>query len=754
MKPDAKILIRGPSRNIGKCLFLAMTGGVALILWLRSGDSKSGHTTIAADTPVAQVFEQTKVASPIRPSSRNIEISTDALRGGGITIVGWLQKILEAAPGSVHLTPNNLLTLLPALKVCEYEGDVSLPIGETLDVLRYAGLAIVPVQDGFEVHWADSSSRIADDLYASTDPDNPAWGALRAWQHVEFKVDPEWRAPFRKNPVADTLADMRTLCWAIQGEVCVVDIGSDGHVAAARSNGSVNNEIDLVEVLLDCAKNPAFVFDANACLAGYATSESQPAFRKLVEGLKSQSLEVRRISAWALGRVRDATAVETLVSLVEDKDTPQQLVSAALTALQYSEKANREMMVAAIDAEQVSRRRVEYQRLYIWLSQFNPRNSDAKSDKEYATALLSAAQSFRVDTDLPYLISLRGQLNAISPKDSDASIQIAGPNWRHVNLDSNTALKMLRSAVRRNQLAALWRWNRLGADSATDMPLEDVQAMLGDAMRSLVNTSPSSALRRLALEALFRPSDPRSTGGSRALSDDVTLALKVFLNDASPSVQQSAGALVGRLGELSQLQSLIRAEFAAKPPAGTDQLINGLVRRFWIENSDDEGTVTALNALVDQLLTSSDTHVAERSAWAKMQSPNLSATEKLRVAKTMPNAVLRAVALKSINVSQARAEIHSKFVDVFLYDDSAAVREAVFSAGLPLWVKAGAGRTKLFERGLTDVDASVRLAALKSKLSQAAHSRGELCERVKLLVANDASKEVRAAAVEWINQSK
>jgi len=343
----------------------------------------------------------------------------------------------------------------------------------------------------------------------------------------------------------------------------------------------------------------------------------------------------------------------------------------------------------------------------------------------------------------------RFQLESNPPALAD-STQFAGPNWLHVPFDAEDALRMLRTGERRQILAALWRWNRMGADTPTEIPESGIGNSLATSISAVLKTSPSATQRRLALEALFRLSDKR-LGEPRALCDDSSLALNAFLTDPSPVVQRSAAAIVTRLAGTTQLQVLARSNLAARPPAGTEQLLIGLVRNFWQKYPATEESTTALSSLIDQLLLAGDTRISERAAWAKMQNPDLDVSEKLRAAKAMKPPSLRAMALKSINPSQARTEINSKIVSVFLHDNEPLVRKAIFESHLPQLLETGLERTNLYSRGLKDPDESVRLAVLNSSNSISSDSRAALKEQIEALADDDMCQKVRNSAKVWLS---
>ena len=777
MNPEPRIIIRGPSRTPEKLLLFAVAAGgiMTLLIWSRMGMEQTPNLPAAAANPIVQPANKRE---PVNVP-RDEEINTDVLRGEGITVAGWLKKAVAAAPGRVRFSPQsqleNFAASLPSLWICEYDGDASLPLGEALDLLRYAGLSIAQIYGSnvYEVRWADTQTLIAADLSASTDPDNLTWGALRSWQHVTLKTDSQWRSLLSDAKTPATLARLRALAWAVQGEVCRIDIGADGHVAALRSSVPAPDELDAALNVLESSvrkierpidvgirgvepgmEETGLAFDAVVGLAALANTETpsklssrtERAIAVLSGGLNATDLEMRRMSAWALGRTPAVPALEALVNAVENANSPGPLVSAALVALTHSEKYSRWLDAAALGEENWSRRQAACQRLRNWLALPHP----ATADMEYTEAFLAAAESFQVDLSLPHIKSFQSRLKNNQPTLSDVSVNVAGPNWLHIPFEAEGALNMLRTDERRNIIAALWRWNRMGADSPTALAWDNTEAALTDSIKAILKAAPSATQRRLALEALFRSSDARLGGAPRALCDETGLALNAFLRDPSPAMQRSASVIVGKLAGIVQLQTLVQAELAARPPAGTEQLLTALVQRFWMNNSNTEDVTVLLTSFIDPLLAAADTHVAERAAWARMQDPSLEVTEKLRAAKGMRQPSLRAAALKSINVSRAPTEVHSKWVDVFLYDNAAIVREAVFDAHLPQWVKRGPERTKLYARGLQDQEASVRLAVLNSRLTIALDSREALNERVKLLAEGDASQEVRAAAAAWL----
>lgn len=757
MKPAAKIIARAPKRIPWSLVLLAVAGGIALVIW-NGQDTRikpSPAPTIAANPIV-----QPAVVSAPTVRKYNVEIDTDALRGNGITVAEWLQKIAGAAPNQIRFSPEELITSLPPLRICEYDGDASLTVGEALDLLRYAGLAATSIENpkGYEIRWADSRTQISGDLTSAIDPNSLTWGALRSWQHVTLKLDPTWRAVLGEKAAPPNIANVRAIAWAVQGEICSIDIGADGLIASNRSSIPTSSELDAaMGVLTLSLDKPELAFDSAVGLAALANTDSPPklpsrteqALRVLTGGLNAKNLETRRMAAWALGQTTDVRAIEALVDALHNADCPALLVSAALVALAHAEKSGRRLQATTLGSESASRRQAAYQRLRSWLALPHLTRDGNPPDAEYAAAVWATAESFQVDLSLPHLQDFQSQRNLNLPTDS--LTYVAGPRWLHVPFESRDALKMFRTGERRNILAALWRWNRPGADSPTALAVDNTDSMLADSIKVILRNSPSATQRRLALEALFRPSDARQGGESKALCDDPGLALNVFLSDPTPAVQRSAGVIVGKSAGIVQLHSLIQAELGARPPAGTDQLLKGLVRRFWMENAEAEETSVVLAKLVDQLLAAEDTHVAEHAAWAKMQNPNLDVSEKLRAAKAMARPSLRAVALKSIAISRMPVEVHSKLIDVFLYDNATTVREAVFSAHLPQLVNHGTERTKLYARGLQDQDASVRLAVLNSRLAIAADSRDALNERVKLLAVADPSQEVRTAAAAWLS---
>ncbi len=758
MRPEAKIIVIEPSRIPWTLLLLAVVGGIALVVWsgLRT-ERKPGSTTDSSRQPTVQLAMQIAPQLEHAVVPRQTELSTDVLCGNGISIADWLQKITAAAPGMIRYSPEDFVSSLPPLRICEFEGDTSLPIGEALDLLRFAGVTVAPINgndsSGFEVGWGTSHSQFAAELNASTDLDSLTWGALRAWQRVTFKIDAQWRSSLGDPKTPRTLDQLRSLAWAARGEICRVEIFGDGHVAESFSNVPESAELDAtLNVLAANLEKSECAFDVVFGLSAFASADSRTerAIAVLLDGLNSSNMETRRMSAWALGLTSAVPAVEALVGAIENANCPPALASAALIALAHSEKSSRQINGAALGADNASRRQAAYLRLRKWLALPRSAANGELSDKEYAAAFVAAAESFRVDAPLPHLEKIRAQReqNNVDP------LQPAGPGWLHVPFEAGDALKFLRSGERRKILAALWRWNRIGADAPTALSLDDLEASLADSMKSIQKASPSDTQRRLALEALFRPNDARLGGEPRALCDESALALNAFLSDSSPAVQRSAAILVGKLAGTAQLQMLIQANIAARPPAGTDQLLYGLVQRFWLNPARAEDSDEALTQFLDTLLAAEDPKVAERAAWAKMQNPLLGASEKLRAAKAMPSPSLRAAALKAIHIAKPPADVPAKFVGVFLYDNDAIVREAVFSSHLPQLVQHGAERTKLYARGLQDKDASVRLAVLNSRFAIAPDSREALGEQIKVLAEHDATQEVRTAAFNWLSPGR
>jgi len=758
MKPAAKIIVRAPARIPWRLLLLAAAGGIALAVWSWFGtEQKTGAPSAAALIPVVQ--SSNTQAEPKAVIPRKTEISTDVLKGEGITVAEWLQKIAATAPELARFSPEDLITRLPELRICDYEGDAALPVGEALDLLRYAGLTITPIanSNGFDVRWADSHTRIADDLSASTSPDSLAWGALRCWQRLTLKLDPQWKI-LPEN--TKTQAQLRTLAFAVQGEVCQIEIGVDGHVTFTRSKLPTFPEFCTALVALtDGAGKQPLAFDAIDGLSTLAISNSpsvlspssQDAINVLIKNLNSSDIETQRMSAWALGHTPAVPAIEALVNTIENSNCPLPLASAAFAALAHSEKIGRTVDAAKMGAENYARRQVAYERERVWLAQPHLAYESNPPDIEFAAAMCAAAEAFRVEMALPHLKSFQAQRDRNQPVPASVSINSAGPNWLHRSFDAEDALKLLRSGDRRNVLAALWRWNRRGADSPTALATDETEVALADAIKSILKTSPSATQRRLALEALFRRCDARLGVEPKALCDDTGLALNAFLNDPSPGVQRAASAIVGKLAGIVQLQTLAQSELAVRPPAGTDQLLSALVKRFWMDHEEVEETSVVLTHLIDQLLAAEDTLVAERAAWAKMQTPTLDVGEKLCAAKGMLRTPLRAAALKGINVSRTPVEVPLKLVEVFLYDTDAPVRAAIFSAHLPQLIKRGVERTKLYARGLQDEDAAVRLAVLNARLSISPDSREALSEKIKALAESDASPDVRTTAAAWMS---
>lgn len=757
MKPAAKIIARAPKpvRIPWPLVLLAVVGGVALVIW--SGLDAKIKPSLPLSVAVTPTVQSAHLSAPI-VRLYNSEIETDVLRGHGITVADWLQKIAGTAPARIRFSPDDLVTSLPSLRICEFDGDASLPIGEALDLLRYAGLSIDPIggSNGFEVRWADSRAQIAGDLSSATDPDSLRWGALRSWQHVTLKLDAQWRSALENTKELPTLPQLRALVWAVQGEVCRIDIGADGLVATTRTQVPTAVKLDAaLNVLMACAEKPDLAYDAAMGLATYAmtaksvklATQSVRAIAVLAKGMNAKNIELQRMSAWALGKTNAVVAVEALASAIEDAHCPAPLASAALAALVQSEKASRRLYETTLDSEDASHRQAIYQRVRIWLALPRPSDNDKPPDPEYAAANWAAAESFRVDLVLPHLRNFQSGQNSLSNDSACA----AGPNWLHVPFEAGEALSMIRKADRRNILAALWRWNRVGADSPTALAVDDAESLLANSIKSILKNSSSATQRRLAIEALFRPSDARLGGEPKALCDDAGLALNVFLSDPAPAVQRSAGVILGKIAGIVHLHSLIQAELGSRPPPGTDQLLNGLVRRFWMDHAESEETSAILASFIDPLLTTEDNLVAERAAWAKMQNPGLDVGGKLRAAKAISRPSLRAIALKSIAISRMPAEVHSKLVGVFLYDVSATVREAVFSAHLPQLINHGTERTNLYALGLQDHDAAVRLAVLNSRQAIASDSRDALNERVKSLSEVDPSQEVRTAAAAWLS---
>jgi len=161
MKPAAKIIVRAPSGIPSWALWLTFAAGAGVVLWYLPGTPHETNRT----TPVVVVATDSVIQSAQQPVSTvpasQSEISTAALRGEGSTALDWLKRIADSAPGRIQSCPESLVATLASFRICNYDGDAFLPIGEALDLLSYTGLSIAPVDasNGFKVHWRDDDSK-------------------------------------------------------------------------------------------------------------------------------------------------------------------------------------------------------------------------------------------------------------------------------------------------------------------------------------------------------------------------------------------------------------------------------------------------------------------------------------------------------------------------------------------------------------------------------------------------------------------
>ncbi|HLX60154.1 MAG TPA: hypothetical protein VKX17_02615 [Planctomycetota bacterium] len=725
------------------------------------------------------IIEPKKAPQPTQLNLKG-EVSVEALLGNGIALSDWLRDLRRAAPNLIHCTPPDLENSLPSLQLSDYDGDGNLPLQEALELLCYAGVSVARAADGtgYDVSWPDSSAQLRDALSGGISPDHPSWGALRSWEHFTLRAVAVLPSPLGgEGPgMRGGLVDLRTLAWSLPGRTCLIENRSDGQVEQTRTQLPAATELDAaLAAFVTKAADPASRADAVAGLgailraepAGQESPRAAQAFATLRDLLNSNDLDTARSSALALSGSQFVPAIDALFGVVEKKDADVTLKTAALCALASCEKSGRQLDERTLGAEGWTKRMAAYRRLRDWLIANDAHFTDANTSRDaitnrdrkgaaiteladFAATCLRIAEPLGALPELPHLKDYCSR-NPVALH----SLAAAGPNWRHVPFEIDDAVRLLRIGERRSVSAALWRFNRQGADTAMAAPIENSAAPLAEQIQAIWKESPSAHQRALALEALYRDSraTPRGTEPWR-LCNESGFAVQAFLNDPAPAAQRAAASALGRLAGVVQIDALQRADLAAHPRAGTDLLLNNLVQRFWLANPENgEEASPSLSALVDQLLVSSDPLVAQRAAWAKMKAPDVELSEKLRAAKAMKDPALRVAALNALHGTRAIADFAPKYISVFVYDDAPAVREALFSANLPDVLKPSLERAKLFAHALEDADAAVRLAALKCRTATAADVRAAILERVRVLAEKDASAEVRTAAEAWLRAS-
>lgn len=723
-------------------LLLGFIGGALLFVWQNYRERNQ------PEAPSVKLETSPALApAPSEKLDAKKEFATNVLTGNGITLSAWLEKIQSQSPGSIQFDKPDLTQLLSQIWITDYEGDDSLTLPGALELLRYADIAVAPAQDGkaFVLSVAGTQSLVDEFLSSRTNPDSMTWGVFKPWTHFCLRVKSRQEALISNATAKPGRVSLAALAFAIPGLVCRIDNSRDDMILITREEPFLNVALDqaLSFLIENCEKNraaPEALGAIGAILsASDVKSDASRIDRAVVamkQALSSPELATRRAAAWALGQTPRISAIEALVDAAQNSNDPA-ITAVALAALCHSEKLGRRLDDAVLGAGAFSRRDNAYRNLRAWLE---------KASSNPPAGLLPA---------LTYASRVFAPSGAAEFEENQASpLRFAAPNWRRFVMQHDDAVALLNGDDPREIVAALWRWNRPGADQPAAPPVENNSPQLHRTISNILKQAQSGHVRRLALDALYRPGERRGGVEYLALVEDATLAQSLFINDSDRRVQRSAAAILSRNAGVIQLNTLRLSNISAKPPAGTELLLTGLVDRIWIRGTRTEEEGAALAALIDTLLSSGDESVASRAAAAKVQNPDLDIEAKFRAAKAFKLPQQRVAALKVIARMTRPPGLNPKLISVFSYDSDPLVREAVFTERLLRWVRVGPEYTKICERGIADPAASVRLALLKSPESNVNSAREILLPRVKVALEQDESTEVRAAADAWLKLSK
>lgn len=721
-------------------LLLGFAGGAALFVWqnLRERSTQISQPSVITESNSAQTPQTQK-----KPDVK-IEIATDVLAGEGVSLSAWLEKIQSEAPNSIQCDPPDFAQQLPPIWITDYEGDATLSLPGALELFRYTGIAVSPVQNGksFILRTAGTQSEVDEFLSSRTNPDSLSWGVFKPWSSLSLRLKSNSAALLANASAKPGRASIAALTFAIPGLVCRVDNSRDDMILVSREELFSSAALDgTLTVLIENIEKDSLAVRGIGFVASSSNLQIDSArVERAVLGLKrafaSPNNETRRAAVWALGQTPCLSAIEALVDAARESSDPA-IAAIALAALCHSEKLGRRLDDTVLGAGAFSRRESAYRHLRDWLAK-----ASSNPAPELLPALAYASQVF-APPDAPEL-----------PLNQGSPLRFAAPNWRRFVMQHDDAVALLHGDDSREIIAALWRWNRPGADVAAAPPVENNSVELHRLISRILAKSQSAHVRRLALDALYRPGERRGGVEYLALVEDPTLAQSLFISDCDPRVQRSAAAILSRSAGIVQINTLRLANIAARPPAGTELLLTGLVDRIWIRGTRTDEESTALAALIDMLLSSGDEGVAMRAAAAKIQNPDLDIEAKFRAAKSFKRPQQRVAALKVIARMTRPADLNPKFISVFSHDSDPVVREAVFTERLLRWIQPGPEYTKICERGIEDSSAMVRLALLKSPEAAANPAREILFPRVKTASQQDESPEVRAAAGAWLNSSR
>lgn len=736
-------------------LLFGVLGGLGIGAWHLYSERAAtvpieNKPSAVGQNPMAPVPPPSQAAPPVASADvRTIEVATDSLKGEGVELAAWVAKIRSLAPSAIRFDPPDLPARFGHVRICDYEGDATLSIQHALELLRYTGMTVTPENEGrsFVLRAADTQNFVDELLSSHSNPDNMEWGVFKPWARFSLRDATESHSLLKdvsENPNPQRIAELSTALNLLQ---CRIDNGGDNRILVSRKVPRDLENFDFIAARMlltrDFEKNGKGIETVRELgwIARTATHEIISDFNKNCEqavetlalAAQSKDAETARAAAWALGQTTLLSAYEVLLDTLDKSNDPL-LTRTALAAICHSQQTIRRQGIQPEHWDS-TRRNADNARLLAWLAK-----ASQNPAPELAATLEFAAGEF-------------GPPNATEPVPNAASpLRFASPNWRRFTMEADDAIALLRSNDPRSVITALWRWNRPGADKVATPPLEGSSPLLFDLMTKVLATSRSGSVRRLALEALYRPGEKRgASAGTLALIENPALALSVFLRDPDARVQRSAAAILSRSAGIVQINTLRQSLDAAHPPAGTDVLLLGLVERFWKRSENPEEESPALDALIEMLLSGEDVAVADRAAWAKVQNPKLDIEAKLRATKAFKRPSQRVAGLQAIARLPEARSLNPKFVSVFSYDSDAAVREAVFTEKLLSWIEVGPEYIKICERGIEDPSAQVRLAMLKSREAATKKVRDVIVEKIKAASERDESAEVRAAAKSWLS---
>ncbi|HEY3319027.1 MAG TPA: HEAT repeat domain-containing protein [Planctomycetota bacterium] len=763
-------------------LFVVVGGAIGVVLMLFAGIKTlpGRQPSVQKTTPAVQPATEVKPkAAEAKPSQASSLFSAAKLRGNGITLAQFAEELERALGAKIEWQPTELSAFAPHLHVSGYEGDELLSPDDAASMLIYAGLQFERAKDstGGRIRFRNSIERAWEILSADADPDGRNWGALRPWQALTIKDDRSFAEVLEaaKKPSA---ASSGALEWAIAGSARSFTIDDGGRVASTYETKATDEQLQAAEKLL-AALNADIKPLARAQIAltlgeilGRAPqaqfSAERPALEALRKLLEDADADVARSAALALGRSAAVAGLELLAGRLESWRQKADRLPAAMLSVWQVESLGRRIPYDELGAAAFDRRRV----LLDKVKEFLQATAREQTDLEFIAAWLRLADVFRPGDEAakmrePFIAKLR-ESKALGPQWVAKSMEfgnepvyptgdalgdalkmgsVAGPQWHKSKFTFAQAQEMLATNQRRMIQATLWRLTRPTPPKEAVDPSDASARALAAQIEGLARQSVSPILRRLALEALYRER-PRAGGERWRLALTFDLAVELFMNDADPAVQVKVADILARQAGAPEVVRCTQVDFASRTPQAVIDLLTGMVRRGWsnAQTADVEFFTSALEGLIERMLALGQGPLATKAAWAKMYDPLLDHAMRIRLTRSFPNVAQRVAAMQALGELRQRSGWQPKMISILLGDKAAEVRAAVFSAQLPTVVQPKEERAKVYEAGLADPEAAVRLAVLQAPGDGLTQLKAELRAKIKALAEQDPAAEVRAAA--------